>query len=56
MKPRLALALMLVLATGACGVKNALTVPGGPPPGVETPDEDTLEGRGPSLPPQPLGQ
>jgi predicted small lipoprotein YifL len=53
---RAAFALVLVLSAAACGVKNDLEIPGGLPPGVEPADEDTLEGRDPSRPPQPLGQ
>jgi predicted small lipoprotein YifL len=51
-----ALLLVLVLSAAACGLKNNLEMPGGLPPGTEPADEDTLEGRDPSRPPQPLGQ
>jgi predicted small lipoprotein YifL len=56
MSARSLLALALVLFAAACGVKNDLEIPGGLPPGAEPQDRETIEGRDPSRPPQPLGQ
>jgi hypothetical protein len=48
MRMRAAVALLLALFLGACGVKNDLLLPTGQQPPAEE--------RDPSRPPQPLGQ